>query len=202
MKTIAILSNKGGVGKTTLAINLAVASTIVGKQTVLVDLDPQQSALSWNRVREAEYPLVTSVNPNKLSALLQTLSQSGADLVFIDTPPRSESDALEAATQADLILVPCRPAFLDLIAIRATVRTTELVQAPAIVVFNGVPARGQKAIDAKEAINGYQLPVAEQALGLRVAHERAVTIGLGVQEYEPRGKAAAEVGTLYNSLAL
>lgn len=202
MKTVAILSNKGGVGKTTLTINLAVASMIAGKQTVLVDLDSQQSALSWNRVRTSEYPLVTSVNPNKLSALLQTLSKSGADLVFIDTPPRSEADALEAAAQADLILVPCRPAFLDLIAIRATVKTTELVHAPAVVVLNGVPARGQKTMDAKEAINGYQLPVAEQAIGLRVAHERALTAGLGVQEYEPKGKAAAEIQTLYNSLAL
>jgi chromosome partitioning protein len=102
-----VLSQKGGSGKTTLSLNLAIAAMGAGKQAVVIDLDPQQSAARWARVRHADAPVIISGHAPNLPRLL--LHQAGsADLVIIDTAPVSESASLAAAKAADLILIPCQ----------------------------------------------------------------------------------------------
>ena len=114
MYTITLVAQKGGTGKTTLAINLAVAAEAVGHRAVLIDLDPQASAAGWGDHRTLARPVVAPVPATRLDDALGTARAHGADLAIIDTAPHSESSALEAARAADLALIPLRPGILDL----------------------------------------------------------------------------------------
>src|SRR5690349_17764518 len=120
MKTIAIISQKGGAGKTTLALHLAVAGELAGKTTAVIDLDPQASATGWKDTRSSEAPAVVSAQAARLGKVLEAATENGVELTIIDTAPHSESSALAAARASDLILIPCRPAILDLRAIGTT----------------------------------------------------------------------------------
>lgn len=197
MYTIAIISQKGGAGKTTLALHLAVAAEQSQKSTAVVDLDPQASATSWRDTRENPAPAVVSSQAARLAQVLETAREHGADLAIIDTAPHSETSALNAARTADLILIPCRPAILDIKAIGATVDVARLAQKRAVVILNAVPARGTLEEEARAAIAHYGILIAPQSLGHRAAFVHALTEGLTAQEYDPIGKAAEEITTLY-----
>lgn len=197
MQIIAILSGKGGAGKTTLALHLGVAAEAAGHATAIIDLDPQASALTWKDNRENDTPAVVSAQASRLPQLLKTAEQNGADLVFIDTAPHSEATSLAAARNAHLVLIPCRPAILDLHAIGATVEIARLADVPAIVILNAVPARSTLADEARAAIDTYEIETAPCQLGQRIAFVHSLTAGLTAQEYEPNGKAANEIRVLY-----
>lgn len=197
MKTVAIVSRKGGAGKTTLAVHLAVAASVKGKEVAIIDLDPQASAAGWGDSRTAETPAVVSAQAARLPKVLETAANAGADLAIIDTAPHSETAALAAIRAADLILIPCRPAILDLRAISDTIDLVNLAKKTATVVLNAVPPRGSLADEAIEAIKGYGMAVAPVKVGQRAAFVHSLTTGLTAQEYEPEGKAAEEIQQLY-----
>ena len=197
MKTLAILSQKGGAGKTTLSIHLAVAAEQAHRRAAIIDLDPQTSATGWKDSRTRETPVVVSAQASRLAQVLDTAARGGAALAILDTAPHSESTALAAARAADLILIPCRPAILDLRAISFSVDMAKLAGTPAVVVLNAVPPRGSLSQEAKAAIAGYGLEVAPVAIGQRAAYVHALTAGQAVQEYEPHGKATQEMRKLY-----
>ncbi len=197
MKVVAILSQKGGAGKTTLALHLAVAAERDGKSAAVIDLDPQASATSWGDSRAAEAPIVVSAQAARLPQLLETARNEGADLVVIDTAPHSESAALAAARAADLVLIPCRPAILDLRAIGATIDLAKLAGCAPVVVFNAVPPRGSLGEEAKQAVAAYGVEIAPMQLVHRAAYQHALTVGQTAQEYESGGKAAEEMAQLY-----
>jgi chromosome partitioning protein len=197
VKTIALISQKGGSGKTTLSLNLAIAATLKGKNAVVIDLDPQQSAARWSRLREAEAPLILSGHGPNLADLIERARVGGADLVIIDTAPKSENAALAAARLADLVLIPCQPSNLDLDAVADTVNIVALAAKPAVFVLNNCRASSTLAEQAEEALSTYRLPLAPVRLGNRVAYVKSLTDGQGVLEYEPSGAAAREVAQLY-----
>ena len=137
MYIVAIVAQKGGTGKTTLAVSLAVAATQAGRTAAIVDLDPQATASKWFDRREAESPAVVSAQAARLSHVLQAAGEAGADLVFIDTPPRAEQAAIAAVRAADLILIPCRPAIYDLETVTTTLDLINVSGAkPAAAVLN------------------------------------------------------------------
>ena len=113
MKILTLLSQKGGAGKTTIAVHLAVAAEEAGLPTIVLDLDPQASASSWKDVRNAlgsaSAPDVLATHPARLPQVLETVKKNGAKLAVIDTAPHSEAGTLTAAKASDFILVPCRP---------------------------------------------------------------------------------------------
>lgn len=197
MKIIAILSQKGGAGKTTMALHLAVAAEQNGQRTAVIDLDPQASAAHWGDSREAETPAVVSAQASRLSQVLDAAKKAGAALAILDTAPHSESSALAAARAADLILIPCRPAILDLRAIGSTIDLAKMAGKPAVVVLNTVPPRGPLADEATQAVAGYGVEVAPVHFGNRAAFQHSLTAGQTAQEYEPGGKAAEEATQLY-----
>jgi chromosome partitioning protein len=178
-------------------LHLAVAAEQDGRQTAVIDLDPQASAASWGDSRTAETPAVVSAQASRLPQVLEAARNAGAALAIIDTAPHSERSALAAARAADLILIPCRPAILDLRAIGSTIDLAKLAGKPAVVVLNTVPPRGNLADEATEAVAGYGAEVAPFHLGQRAAFQHALTAGLTAQEYEPGGKAAEEATQLY-----
>ena len=197
MLTIAIVSQKGGVGKTSLALNLAVAAELAGHAALIVDLDPQASAAAWSDSREAKAPVVVSAQAARLAEVLTTAREHGAVLCLIDTAPHAESPALAAARAADLVLVPCRASILDLRAVTASQTIAQLAGTPASAVLCGVPARGSLADEAQATLEAHGLPVAPVRIGHRAAFVHAATTGQGVQEYEPGGKAMREITRLY-----
>ena len=197
MKTLAILSQKGGAGKTTLAVHLAVAADRSGRPAVLVDLDPQASATGWKDSRPFETPVVVSAQSARLPQILASAASGGAAIAILDTAPHSESAALAAARAADYILIPCRPAILDLRAIYTTVDIVRLASKPAGIVLNAVPPRGSLGEDATEALGGYNLPIAPVRISHRAAYMHSLTAGQTAQEYESDGKAADEIKRLY-----
>lgn len=197
MKIIALLSQKGGAGKTTLAIHLAVAAELAGHTAIIIDLDPQASATSWKDSRQRETPIVISAQASRLTAMLDVAKKGEADFCIIDTAPHSDSTSLAAARAADLVLIPCRPAILDLRAIGATIDLSRLADKPAVVVLNSVPPRGRLAKEAVIAVDGYNVPVSPIQIVQRAAFMHALTIGQTAQEYEPHGKASEEIIQLY-----
>ncbi len=197
MYTLTLLAQKGGTGKTTLALNLAVAAEAAGWRTALVDLDPQASAAGWGDCRDADGPAVEAVPSSRLAGALRAARTHGAQLAVVDTAPHSEAAALEAARASDLALVPLRPAVLDLRALRATADICALARVQTAVVLNQIPARGRATDQAAEAVEDRGLAVAPCRIGSRVAFQNSLTRGLGVLEHEPRGKAAAEIDSLF-----
>ena len=103
MKTLAILSRKGGTGKTTLATHLSVAAENAGHTTALIDLDPQSSAAKWRDNRDGDTPAVISTHSERLSQILQLAEENGATFAILDTAPHTETAALDAARAADVV---------------------------------------------------------------------------------------------------
>lgn len=199
MKTLAILSQKGGTGKTTLAVNLSVeASRRFGESSCLIDLDPQVSATQWGDSRVATAPRVISCQAARLDAILVECRRDGCPLVIIDTAPHSETAALRAARAADLILVPCRPAIFDLRAIAATVELARVAGVQACAVLNAVPPRGGLADEAAEALEGYGLKVSPVRITQRASLVNSLTDGRAISEFEPKGKANLEMQRLFD----
>lgn len=197
MQTVAIISQKGGAGKTTLALHLATASSLAGRDTAIIDLDPQASATNWADRRAAELPVVLSAHASRLGHEMRRVEEMGGDLLMIDTAPHSDSAALEAAKAADLILVPCRPAILDIEAISNTLDLVATTRTPVAVVMNAVAPQGAEAAEAAEAVRALGVEVCPVLIRQRVAFSRALITGQTVQEFEPGGKAAYEIERLH-----
>ena len=201
MKTITVLSRKGGTGKTTLAIHISVAAEQAGHTTALIDLDPQASAARWRDNRDEETPTVISAHASRLPETLHLAKENGATLAILDTAPHTETAALDAANAAEFVLIPCKPALIDLQAIGSTINIIKIANVPAQVILNVVPPHGDLAEQARLAISHYDIPCAPCTIGQRVAFNHAFTAGLTVQEYEPRGKASREIKELYAYIA-
>lgn len=205
MKTLAVLSRKGGAGKTTVALHLAVAAQAGGRRVALVDMDPQRSAADWWRSRAAETPELVEVNPGELATVTKAAKADGVDLLVVDTRPSAEADALEAAKLADLALLVVKPSILDLRAVAGTVETVKRARTPGVILINQAPpARGglesPLVVEARAALEGYGLPVVPVVLHARAAYHAALIDGRAVNELEPSGKATGEVSALWRHL--
>jgi len=203
MKTISLLAQKGGAGKTTLTVHLAVLAASEGHSVLLVDTDPQKSTGDWWRARKADEPGLVEVTSDKIPEVLEAAKEAGVDFVFIDTAPHAEPAAYAASKAADLVLIPTRPSILDLRAIGATTDIIQDVGTAASIVLNSCPPSrgfGEPALvkEAREALTAYQIPLCPIAIAQRAAMSHSLIDGHSVFEYEPDGKAAAEVRKLWN----
>src|SRR5215212_3951782 len=198
MRAIALINQKGGVGKTTVALHLAAAFWQGGENVVVLDLDPQASASEWHDSRSVEMPHVESIQPARLAKVVDHTREIGAGVLILDTAPHAEATALDAARCSDLVLVPCQPSIMDLRAMRKTVDLLKLVKVPAFAVLNSVTPHGTVADEAAEMIETtLKLPVCPIRLGDRVAYNRCLISGQTAQEFEPQGKAAREIEQLH-----
>src|ERR1700732_3971326 len=196
--TIAIVGQKGGKGKTTLAENLPAAATKARHAVAVIDLDPQTTATNWHDRREAETPTVVSCQVARLRFVLEEAQKNGVEMVFLDGPAKNAEATLEAAKAADLILLPIQPIINDietLPAFRDLLRVAG--DKPALVIVNNAPVQGSRHIHAPEAAQQAGFIVCPVVLFHRAAVYDAPLPGLAVQEYEPDGKAALEIAQLY-----
>jgi len=203
MKSIAIVSQKGGSGKTTVALHLAVAAQEQGLQSIIIDLDPQASAAMWGAQRggKKKPPAVISTQPAMLKSVLSTSKAEGFDLAFIDTAPHADSFALAAAEEADAVFVPCRPSIMDVRAMGNTFRICKLAKKTAHIVLTQVDPFGTLAQEVKTTLSKTgedvcSVEIFPVTLGRRVAFHHGLIAGETALEYEPNGVAAQEVREL------
>lgn len=202
MKTIALIAQKGGTGKTTLAVSLAVTAAQSGLTVVVIDLDPQASACKWSDRRNTDNPLVLDAQPARLATALQKAEQGGVDLAIIDTPARNEQSALAAAKVADLVIIPCRPQAYDLETVPATQELISLAgNTPAIVVLTQIPSRGDRHEQAKKTLGAIGIAVCPQTIGSRAAYGDAGAMGQTATEYDPGGSASQEIQQAYKYIS-
>jgi chromosome partitioning protein len=198
MKTIAIVSQKGGAGKTTLALHIATAATLAGYAAAVLDLDPQATAEAWGQWRDEQPPEVIAGKAPTLARSLEKAREAGAGLIVLDTPPANEGPARVAAEAADLILIPCRLSGFDLHAIQQTAGLAKATGRPAFVVFNTTPPTTKTIpVAAREIAEAIGLEIAPVHLAERRTFRRATDEGKTAQEIEPEGKAAQEVAALW-----
>lgn len=162
MPVIAIISQKGGAGKTTLALHLAAQAEASGQVALIIDTDPQATASQWGAWRDKAAPEVIDSPPPRLAAKIEAAQGLGAQFIIIDTPPHAGDAATAAMNAADLILIPCRPSGFDLAAIETTARLVKMFAKPAYVIFNGgsanAPRLYQEAGDAVERFGACRCP--------------------------------------------
>lgn len=204
MPVIAVLNQKGGAGKTTIAVNLAHALQSNGSKVLLVDSDPQGSARDWNEANEGEILPVVGLDRETLPKDLQAI-KGGYDWVIIDGAPQIARLSAAAVKAADLVLIPCQPSPYDVWAaadlvdiIKARQDVTAGKPKAAFVVSRRI--QGTKlGREVEEALNGYELPVLKSSTSQRVAYPTTAAEGQTVF-VEPSSPAAKEVESIMHEL--
>jgi chromosome partitioning protein len=202
MKTLSLIAQKGGTGKTTLGIHLAVQAEREGLQVLLVDTDPQGSAGAWWQRRAAETPALVQGRGTDLADMQAEAARRGFELVLVDTAPHSSEQSRACAVRSDAVLIPTRPAILDLDAIGITTELVAGLSVPAEIVLNACPPpmrdhETRLVTEAREALTAYRVPVCPVAVSQRAAFSHALIDGHAVVEFEAHGKAAAEIAALW-----
>lgn len=203
MKTLSLIAQKGGTGKTTLGIHLAVQATLDGLNVLVLDVDPQASATAWWRRRQEERPALVQGRGDELASLLETARSHDYDLVVIDTAPHNSEEARRCARLSDQVCIPTRPAILDLDAIGATTALVSDIGVAATIVLNACPPPtrfGQPHIvlEARQALEVYGVAVSDLSVSQRVAFSHALIDGRAVSEFDIKGKAAQEIVGLWS----
>lgn len=197
MKVLAVISQKGGVGKTTLATSLAVAAEADGKSVAVLDLDPQATATFWHDTRGKDTPAVVSIQPIRLAAVIKAAKEQGTDMVIIDGAAVQREIAYDAAAVADFVLVPTKPAVFDIKSMTDTISAIQQHNKPMAIVLNMIAPTGVENTDAFDAAEVLGVDICPVTIGNRKAFFRAQSEGLAAQEFEPNGKAAEEIQKLY-----
>ena len=200
MKVVAVLNQKGGSGKTTIATHLARAFQLDGNDILLVDSDPQGSARDWAAVREDQPVPVIGIDRPTIESDLKSVAQK--DLVVIDGAPQAAELAVSAIKAADFILIPVQPSPYDIWAaadlvelIKTRIEVTDGKLAAAFVVSRAI--KGTKlGTEVTDALLGYGLPVLEARITQRVSFPTSAAEGTTVLDTEPTGDAAHEIRRL------
>lgn len=200
MKILAVISEKGGAGKTTLAVNLAVAAESAGLATVIFDLDPRANSTVWGDTREAKIPEVIPAQAPRLPILLKQANENDAALVIIDTAGNAETMASKAAEAADAILIPCRPFGPDLISMATSAKLAKATGKRFYVVINAAPVQGSETGEAIKAITDAGVQVSPIIIHNRKSFVGRFHEGLTALDIEPNGKAANEIRDLLSWL--
>lgn len=207
-EVIAIANQKGGVGKTTLAINLARAFQLSGKRVLIVDSDPQGSARDWYQAsqnRNGDMPVVVGVDRPVLETSVQQL-RAAFDIILIDGAAKLQEMTVSAIKAADCVLIPVQPSALDIWAaeelvelIKTRQSVTEGKPVAAFVVSRQILG-SRLAQDASEALAALKLPILPARTTQRVIYAECMSTGSTVLDLEANGPASKEVKAVMDDL--
>jgi chromosome partitioning protein len=202
---IAIVSSKGGVGKTTVTQCLAVEALRQGLAAAIIDADPQRSAADWGEQRlaaELDAPAVVALGSKRLPAMLADFQKRGAGMVFIDTPPHSApaiNAALDVSTGSIMVT---RPNPMDIRALEATWSIVSRMKKPTAAIFTQTPpgSRAKAFGLARGRLEDLEIPFCPTPISYTLSFPYAQAEALAVQEREPTGKARAEIAEIWGWL--
>lgn len=206
MKTLAVISRKGGAGKTTLSVNLAITAHLAGLRIMLADIDPQRSASDALRARSSEGPALSEINAGKLFSTQVQAQNADFDALVIDTPASPEADVLQAINCADLCVLVFRPTFLDIASVVRSAEAVRRLGKKGMIVLNQAPSRRNgveppAVLKAAEALRFTGMPLASVGLRARAAFQQSIAHGRSVCEWDPGSPAAEEISRLWALLA-
>lgn len=205
LKTLSVIAQKGGTGKTTLAVNLAALAASEGLRVALVDCDPQRSAAGWWQTRQAEDITLIEQSASQLPIIKEAAANDGFHLLIVDTRPSVEAETMQAIQFATASIIPTRPGVLDLRAVALTAGLVTKSKGTGCIVLNQCPpprgiGEGALTAEARAVANTLGVPVAPPAISMRSAFSYSLNDGRSVCEYEPDGKAALELQALWRYL--
>jgi chromosome partitioning protein len=205
---IAFAGQKGGVGKSTTAICVAVAALERGARVLLVDADPQGTARTWGEVaaergRKAPTVVAMGASMHKPGQLREVASSY--DMTFIDCPPRHGEVQRSALMVADVVVLPCGPSAADAWALASSLEVVSEARAlredlVACVVITRKQGRTALAKGARAVLEPAGLPLLETEIASRVAYQEALAAGMGITTYAPRDAGARETFELLDEL--
>ena len=203
---ITVASTKGGVGKSTIAVNLAVEAAKDGKRVLLVDSDIQGSSIGFRAAREKDDIKAMSIITNTLHRDLRDFQNF--NYIIVDVGGRDTGVFRSALLAADMVIIPVLPSQYDIWAAADNVENIRLARVvkefKGYFLFNqgiqGTKISGEATAALEEIIGEDGIKLMESQLVSRVAYKNSISKGLGVSEYEPNGKAASEIHALYNEI--
>jgi chromosome partitioning protein len=197
MRTITFATQKGGPGKSTLAIGLAVAAMQLGERVSLLDTDRQGTVANWRGRRSVPEPSVERVADGyELERSMRRLASKGCTLAIIDTPSTNDMSITAALRAADLCLIPARPSVADIEAAHPTLFMIRRLGKNFAFVLSQAPPHDRRPSEAAAALNKVGV-LALPYIVERIDHQDALAIGLAVSEFAPDGKAASELRALW-----
>jgi chromosome partitioning protein len=204
MNVIALASRKGGAGKSTLTAHLAAFAQRQGHRCLLVDADPQGSLALWHSRRADGQPALETATRGIDRAVAQAMVD-GYAWVFIDTSPTMWVVVQEAIRAATLVLIPARPGFFDLAAVRETVTVARKYAKPYAVVINAAPVKRDEKDSPAVALSRGELdrltiPVWSGQISNRAAYLTSLAAGASAGELAPDSPARNEVARLWSAV--
>ena len=206
-KVITIAQQKGGTGKTTLAVHLALAFIKYHHLKIaIIDTDPQGSLGKWFMIR-------TEKNISNKNLTFKTASLWGAqyeskslkkdhDIIIIDTPPKIESDARPAIEAADLVLIPVAPSHVDFWATEAIIDIAKKAKRKILIQINRANHRSKLISQTLEYINSLKVKATDTLIGHRQIFVSSMGIGKTAVEKQRSGKAIEEIKDISNQILL
>jgi chromosome partitioning protein len=204
MQTIVLTTQKGGSGKSTLSISLALAAIRAGHNVRLIETDPQGTVSNWRRRRPYASPIVEPIYAaREVEQRLQSLAHSGVTVTIVDTAGGETAATNSAIRYSDLCLIPTRPSIADIEATAATLRVIRAWHKPFAYVLNQTPIRAaarlagaEQALGTEAALDAAEI-VAQPFVVMRNDYQDALSAGLAVCEFAPGGKSAEEIRSLW-----
>ena len=204
MNVITLASRKGGVGKSTLTAHLAAFAHLMGRRCMVVDADPQGSLTLWHSMR-ADGGLTLQNASRGINPLVASALINGYEWVFIDTAPTTWLVVQEAIRAATMVLIPARPGFFDLAAVRETVTVALKYAKPYAVVINAAPVKRDEKDSPAVALSRGELdrlaiPVWSGQISSRAAYLTSLAAGMSACELASDSPARNEVARLWSAV--